>query len=488
MVRKLVSYIPRFWVSRIATAGVAVTTAAGCTLLLLLAAEFATTGMHGYATGLFIAITLGFFLAGLTMIPVGLLIHRWRLHGKIEPTKGTGPWSVLFSNKKARNTVVFLGVMTVINVLLIGGGGYSAAQYMDSPEFCGTTCHTVMEPEYQAYLRSPHSRVKCVDCHIGPGASWAVRSKLDGLRQVWSVLIGDYSRPTPAPVHELRPARGTCEKCHWPDKFYGNRVIFRMHYQEDEKNSPMVNILALKVGGARAHTGQLEGIHWHVSSDTRVEYDALDDKREKIGRIRVIRDGKVVDEFLPTEELLSEKVVETRTMDCVDCHNRPTHQFDGSPVQALEWALGHGKLDATVPYLRKLAPAILAREDRSRDSVEKEYLAELTAAYDKEYPELKPDAETLEKAAAGLASLYRRNVFPKMKVGWDTYPTHIGHAGDHQDVRGCFRCHDENHTTKEGKVLSQDCELCHQILADEESPSELEDPLKNMLGISEDDD
>jgi nitrate/TMAO reductase-like tetraheme cytochrome c subunit len=486
MVRKLVSWIPRFWVSRLATVGVAITTAAGCTLLLLLAAEFATAGMPGYASGLFVALALGFFMFGLALIPAGLLLHRWRHKGEVERPAGTGPWSTLFGNKSARRTILVLGIATVINLVLIGGGGYTAAKYMDSPQFCGTTCHTVMEPEYQAYLRSPHSRVKCVDCHIGPGASWAVRSKIDGLRQVWNVIIDDYSRPTPAPVHELRPARGTCEKCHWPDKFYGNRLISRMHFEEDAENTAVVTILALKVGGALAHGDRHEGIHWHVSPNTQVEYEALDDKREKIGRIRVLRDGEVVKEFLPPKELLEEKAHEIRTMDCVDCHNRPTHQFDGTPVQAVEWALEHGVLDPSTPYLRKLAPEILAREDRPRDGVEKEFLKDLSAAYDTQFPDVKPDEAALEKAAAGMATMYRRNIFPYMRVGWDTYPTHIGHAGEMQDLRGCFRCHDEKHKTADGQALSQDCEMCHQLLAQEEKPSELEESLKTMLGWIDD--
>ena len=485
--RSLFSWVPRFWVSRVATLGVAISTAAGCALLLVIAAEFATEGVGTYASGIFLLIILAFFILGLILIPLGLVFHRRRVRDEDEPARGYGPWSTLMKDKRARSTLIVLGLATVVNVLLIGGGGYRAAKYMDSPEFCGTVCHTVMEPEYQAYLRSPHSRVKCVDCHIGPGASWAVKSKIDGLRQVWHVIVGDYSTPTPAPVHELRPARGTCEKCHWPDKFYGSRVVFRMHYLPDEKNSREVNILALKVGGAHPKGGNHEGIHWHVSPDTQVEYEALDEKREKIGRIRVIRDGKVIKEFLPPKELLDAKVVETRTMDCVDCHNRPTHQFDGSPVQALDWAFGHGHLDAMVPYLRKLAPDILAAEDRPREGVEKVFLTELSAAYDKFHPELKPDDETLKEAAEGLAELYRRNVFPKMKVGWDTYPTHIGHAGEQEDLRGCFRCHDENHETKDGQALSQDCDLCHQILAQEENPAELDEVLRDMLGEGGDD-
>jgi hypothetical protein len=482
-VRTLLAWMPNFWISRISTLGVALTTLSGFVLLMALAATVFGGGFNVYVTAVLFLVMPGIFVLGLILIPFGIVRKR-RLDAKAgvpSPPDEKRPFTNLFRDKTARRNIVFLGAATFVNLLLIGGAGQKALSFMETPEFCGTVCHTIMQPEYEAHGRSPHSRVACVDCHIGPGASWAVKSKLDGLRQVWHALRGDYSRPIHAPVHTLRPARETCEECHWPDRFHGNRVIFRRHFLDDEENTGVVNALVLRIGGENPLSKEYEGIHWHVSANTQVRYEALDDKREKIGRIEVVRDGKVVAEYLPPPSDSPLEVREHRVLDCVDCHNRPTHQFDGSPAQAVDWAFGTGLLDRGVPFLRKLALPLLGRVDRPREGVEKEFEAELAAAYDAEHPDKKPDAAALAKAAAGLAELYRRNVFPQMQIGWDTYPTHIGHAGEAADVRGCFRCHDEKHKTADGKALSQDCELCHEMLAQEEKPEELDDQLKALF-------
>jgi nitrate/TMAO reductase-like tetraheme cytochrome c subunit len=84
----------------------------------------------------------------------------------------------------------------VANVAIGSQLAYSAVNYMDSVSFCGKTCHTVMQPEYTAYQNSPHSRVECVKCHIGPGAGWFVKSKLSGTRQLLAVTFNTYPRPS----------------------------------------------------------------------------------------------------------------------------------------------------------------------------------------------------------------------------------------------------------------------------------------------------
>ena len=177
-----------------------------------------------------------FFVGGLLLIPIGLWLRR---RGEAKGVKVHPDGSVMevLQKPRVKRTLVILGGATVLNIIIIGLVGTKAVAYMETPEFCGTLCHDVMEPEYAAYQRSPHSRVSCVDCHIGPGASWAVKSKLDGLRQVWHTVWGDYNRPIHAPVHHLRPARDTCEQCHRPEKFHGNRLFTRVHYQEDETAS-----------------------------------------------------------------------------------------------------------------------------------------------------------------------------------------------------------------------------------------------------------
>ncbi|MDJ0973026.1 MAG: NapC/NirT family cytochrome c [Planctomycetota bacterium] len=483
MFKRFNAWIPRIWDSPTALVGAILATVSGCTLVLVLAAEFASPTKNAYAAAALLLIVPLFFLLGLMLIPIGLWMRRRRRRkAGLEPRDRSGTAVLTMPVRK----LALIGGLTFVNLLIIGMVGHTAMTYMDTPEFCGTACHSVMHPEYEAYLRSPHSRVSCVQCHIGPGASWAVKAKLDGARQLWHTVVGDYKRPIDAPVHTLRPSRDTCEQCHWPAKFHGSRVAHWMHYEADEANSQTVNVVVLKIGGENPTTGKYEGIHWHVSPKTQVRYEALDKKRELIGKVTVLEDGEAVREYLPTEEMRDKPVLETRVMDCVDCHNRPSHIFDGSPEIAFDWALTEGVLDASVPYLKKLGLPLLAREDRARDraSLEQAFRTELGAAYDEHHADAKPDGETLALAARGLATLYRRNVYPSMKIGWDEYPSHLGHRGEQADRRGCFRCHNETHATSEGEVLSQDCELCHQQLADEESLEDLEDSLRDViLGI-----
>lgn len=478
---RIANWLPRLWSNWISLLGVVITTVIGCVLLFALAQQFVAPTTNTYALA-FILLVLPFgFLLGLGLIPLGLFVYRKRIAAQ-EPGGDSllAAMGTVVGSRTLRRRALFVGVLTVVNIVILGGAGQQAAQFMDSPKFCGTVCHEVMAPEYEAYLRSPHSRVACVECHIGEGASWAVKAKIDGLRQVWGVMTNDFSRPIPAPVHTLRPARDTCEECHWTEKFHGNRVTHRMHYKADEANTAEVNLFVLKVGGRNPKTGELEGIHWHVRSDIEVRYEALDDKREQIGKVTVLKGGEVVAEYLPPEGK-GGAAKESRTMDCIDCHNRPTHNYDGAPAYALNFAFESGLLDAGTPWLRALAEPILLREDRDRDTVEAEYRKELAAAYDAQYPDAKPDAAKLDKAAAGMAELYRRNIWPKMKIGWDTYPTHLGHRGGDGDMRGCFRCHDDEHATKEGKTLSQDCDMCHEFLAEEVVLDELSDNLKSLV-------
>ena len=134
------------------------------------------------------------------------------------------------------------------------------SDYMDSVTFCGQTCHTVMQPEYTAYQNSPHSHVECVKCHIGPGASWFVKSKLSGVGQVFAVTFNTYPKPIPTPVHNLRPARETCETCHWPQKYGEDRVQVINKFADDETNTITKTVLLMKIGGGNHGIG-IHGTH-----------------------------------------------------------------------------------------------------------------------------------------------------------------------------------------------------------------------------------
>ena len=101
--------------------------------------------------------------------------------------------------------MLFVAIMTAINVPIFAIATYSGTVFMESTQFCGQTCHSVMDPEYTAYQRSPHARVACVECHIGPGAPWFVRSKLSGSYQVLAVTFNLYPRPIPDAHSQFAP-------------------------------------------------------------------------------------------------------------------------------------------------------------------------------------------------------------------------------------------------------------------------------------------
>jgi hypothetical protein len=478
VLRKLLSILPTLWVNWITVAGTVITTVAGCTLLMAFAADALAPVSNQYTAAALFLIGPAVFLFGLLLIPIGLFYERRRHPERRQTDEVLQAFRSAVADKKSRRRILFFLGATLANIAILGAIGNRGLAFMNSAEFCGTLCHTVMQPEYDAYMRSPHSRVACVDCHIGAGASWAAKAKIDGLRQVWAVITDSFNRPIPAPVHELRPARDTCEQCHWPDKFHGNRVAFSSTYKSDEENTLELSAYVLNVGGVSPRTGEYQGIHWHVSPDIEVRYEALDDKREQIGKVTWTEKGELKGEYeVPGEDRPAK---ETRVMDCVDCHNRPTHIYDHSPEHAIDRSFTEGRLDRSLPFLRKVAVQVLTEADFGEAEAEDELLRALNAGYDKEHSDSKPPAKKLEAAAEVLADLYRLNISREMKVGWDTYPDHLGHRGDDRDKRGCFRCHDDEHATKSGTLLRQDCDLCHELLHMEEGIDDLSDALRAL--------
>ncbi len=489
--RYLTQFLPRLWVNWITLLGSVITTLSAAAILVFLAVE-TTAPEHNRYTSTFLVLVLPFLFAlGLVIIPIGLWVDR-RQAKRRDPAVARNAleaaMDMAMRDRVSRRRILFVALATPVNIMIFAAAGHRTVSYMETPQFCGTTCHSVMQPEWEAYNRSPHSRVECVQCHIGPGASWAVKAKINGLHQVYAVLAKDYRRPIPTPVEHLRPSRDTCEQCHWPEKFTGNKVKLFPHFKDDKDNTPAFNAMLVRVGGQNPRSGKDEGIHWHVRANMAVNYQYLDARRQKIGKITVVEDGKTIAEFLPPGP--PQKAVGERTMDCIDCHNRPTHIYDGTPHQAVDSAMNAGLLDQKVPFLAQLASEILAKPGAPRDGAEAAFGQALAQAYATKHPEVKPSVEQLGKAAATMARLYRRNVYPSMGIDWNTYRTNLGHMGgaDNENV-GCFRCHDGDHvaTMPDGskRELSQDCELCHETLAAEEKPEEFDDSLKAMLPRSE---
>src|SRR5262249_6975035 len=233
-----------------------------------------------------------FFVLGLVLIPIGVVLdHRRRAKG-LEPRRLP---KIDLNDPIHQRTIGILLALTFANVLIVSLAAFRGVEYMDSTQFCGQVCHTVMEPEFTAHRDGPHSRVPCVDCHIGSGAPWFVKSKVDGTRQVIAVMFNTYSRPIPSPVHDLRPARDTCEECHWPNKFHGDKVEVIPSYGDDEKNTASPTRLMLHVGGGPSTLGLGRGIHWHTQAE--VEYVTLDEKRQTIPYVKSTGPDGVVHEF-----------------------------------------------------------------------------------------------------------------------------------------------------------------------------------------------
>jgi nitrate/TMAO reductase-like tetraheme cytochrome c subunit len=450
-------------------AGAVITTVSAVLFLTLFVLDL--VGFHGgpYVGILAFLIIPGLFLFGLLLIPLGLWRERRRLAAGGARAEGLPVWD-LNQDRVRRNVLVFL-LLSVVNVVILAAATYKGVEVMESTPFCGATCHTVMEPEYTTYKRSPHARVGCVECHIGEGANWFVKSKLSGSWQLVSVAFDLYPRPVPAPVHNLRPARETCEQCHWPNKFVGDRFRVRTHYSEDETNSETKTVLVVKVGGRQA--GRSHGIHWHVDPDHVVRYRS-DEKRQTIYEVEMsAKDGTVRRYKSPAADSPEgANATEWRTMDCVDCHNRPTHVYR-SPAQELDDAILDRRIDPALPYVRREGLKALSVEYPSHEAARAGIAKAITDFYASSYPQVAAEQkEAVAAAGRALGDIWAWNVFPAMNVKWGTYVNHIGHPEMSGEV-GCFRCHDEQHATADGRTISQDCSTCHVVLAQEEKDPEI---------------
>ncbi len=415
---------------------------------------------------------LGIFIAGLMLIPAGWYFRRKKLRAKGEDVKSKPPLTL--RSPELRKLATFVAVATFANVVIAGQLTYSAVDYMDTDRFCGEVCHTVMQPEFTAYQQSPHARVACVDCHIGPGASWFVRSKLSGMGQVIAVATDSYPRPIPSPVENLRPARETCETCHWPERYTGDKVVVHTAYAEDEQNSATSTVLLMKVGG-RAWNGTV-GIHGaHLADNTTIEYIATDRERQTIPRVIFTGpDGKQTVFNAAGSDVTPEQLAagERRVMDCVDCHNRPTHIYQ-LPGRALDDAMASGHISPSLPFVKKQALAALQVDYPSREAAQLQIAMTLDGYYKQSYPDVYAQKQQrVREAITAVQGIYARNIFPEMKVTWGTYVNNLGHM----DFPGCMRCHDGSHTSEDGNYIPVDCDTCHQLAAmDEKNPAILSD-------------
>jgi len=434
--------------------GIAIATAMAAVFLVLVALHLAGFLKNPYV-GLLVFIALPLlFLTGLALIPAGAwwTARRRAHHG------GTPDWPVIDLRQPRQRTIALAVIaLTAVNVLIVALAANGAVHAMESNAFCGQVCHTTMEPQATAHRVWPHASVSCTQCHVGPGAGSFVEAKLAGTRQLFHVVTGRVPKPIPPPSQLIQPARATCEGCHWPDSFHGDVVRVVREYAADEANTESSTTLRLHVGGGSRRLGSGSGIHWHMNLDNRIDFIASGEREEVIPYVRVTdRQGQVREYFAEgtTRDQVAGKPV--RRMDCMDCHNRPAHTFDVSPERAVNAALADGRIPRQLPFVRREAVNAVRESYQDKQAALKEIAQRLTRFYDERGG---VDPAMVRRAVAATQDVWATNVFPAMRVTWGTYPNHIGHV----DSPGCSRCHDDSHKAADGKVISQDCELCHTV-------------------------
>jgi hypothetical protein len=408
----------------------------------------------------------GFFTASLAFTGLGMFL-KWRKTRKHGIQYGLLPGS---TPARRYLSLALAGVITIGWLLLSLFGTYQAYQYTDSNAFCGLACHQVMKPEYTAYTHSPHARVGCVECHIGPGADWFVKSKITGMHQLWAVAANSYKTPIKTPLHDLRPAQDTCEHCHWPARFSGAMERVTSHYASDKENTPVRYKLLMNVGGGHAEFGQVGGAHWHVSGEWTVHYLPTDEMRQDIPYVRVTyKDGRVEEFATPDFDRKQLDEDRLRKMDCLDCHNRPSHIFK-SGNRALNEAMAQGFISPKLPFIKKTALEVVSAEYKT----EAEALAAIDRrldAYAKEIQLSDAQKPLLEEARAQIKRVYSSNFFPEHGVDYRAFVDNLGHF----EFKGCERCHDAKHKLLNGtKVITKDCNNCHTIVGQAFDAKEVE--------------
>ena len=362
-------------------------------------------------------------------------------------------WSRVGASKWLLAATVVVGLLILFGLFL---GGIAVFDWSESTPFC-SICH-VMKPEVTAYKSSPHARVDCGTCHVGPGPIAAVQAKLVNARYLWQAPTGFHPRPIPSPITSLRPVEVVCEQCHWPEKFYEDRMLTLSRYAQDEANSSTQTKLLIKTGGGSQKAGLGRGIHWHIENP--VYYIAADKQRQDIPWVQATFNGQTT-EYLSTDSQLTPEQIasaQKRKVDCIDCHNRATHIFQ-RPGDALDAAMATGAIAADLPFIKREGTKVL----------EKTYTTEQEAAtaiagvedlYRTQYPALYAQRKAdIQKAVAGLQAIFDNTEFPFMKVTWQTHPNNIGH----KDFPGCFRCHDGKHVSKGNQAIRLECNICHSV-------------------------
>jgi Ni/Fe-hydrogenase b-type cytochrome subunit len=398
-----------------------------------------------------------FVMLGVAVVLAGMFVQwlRWRRHKPLAFARYP-KWDLNVSRERKALLAVALASGVLVGPATYGTG--QAYVYTDSVPFCGAVCHA-MRPQYVTYLQSAHARVECAACHIGPGVSGYVVAKTRGMGELAAMVTNDFPRPIPVTDMALRPARGNCEHCHWRDNRVTARHVRRTYSLSDEPNTPWELEMLVPIDGADAQAaGYRRGAHWHVAA--RVEYLARD--TATIPWVRAVdpATGLSTVYALEGQSLTAAPDGTVRTMDCVDCHNRPSHRLT-APDESLDTALADGRVDRSLPFIKQQGVAALTASYTSRDEAASGIDRAIRGYYQQAYPQLYASHEpTVAAASTALRKIYESTIFPEMNARWSAYPTNDGHFTS----PGCFRCHDGQHKSASGRVISSDCATCHRIL------------------------
>ena len=436
-------------------------------MVFLLVVEAFSRRAHPYADLIVWIILPAFALCGVALFAFGIWRERRRERQGIA---GERRFAILdINDPKHRAAAIFLlGALTLLT-MLYGFAGYKAYEWSESTAFCGTMCHAVMGPEHRAHSRSVHAQIACADCHVGPGAKEFVLAKLRGTRQLIHLMADSYPRPIPTPVVDLRPSQEVCENCHGPKLQVHQRLESRDYFLSDEKNSRKTINVLFRMGATPAGAQQRPPkMHWHYSTTEEIAYAASDEKRTTIPWVRVKRlDGKER-VYRTADSKLSdaEAAASARKMDCTDCHNRVGHPF--RPAREILNALLATKLvDPSLPEIKRVSVEAIEAEYKSRDDALKGIDRSIREYYQKSHPGVASSkGAAITAAVHAVQTAYANNYDPHMKVTWKSFPNNQGHMSS----PGCFRCHDGNHRSDDGAVLSADCSTCHLLIGRVDDP------------------
>ncbi|MCO6510532.1 MAG: cytochrome c3 family protein [Aridibacter famidurans] len=400
---------------------------------------------------------------GFFIVLVGIFFERRRRRKFAADEIAEYPVLDLNDPRRRRSLIVFL-VFSILFLFVSAFGAYHAYEFTESVTFCGQICHEVMQPEFVSAGAAPHAELKCVECHVGGGAEWYARSKLNGVRQLVKVSFNTYDRPIKTPIHNMRPPNETCAKCHWPEKHHGEQLKVFTDFAYDEASTMSETKLLVKVGGGSPETGRVSGIHWHMNLGNEVTFIATDERRQNIPWVQLKDSKGNVTTYTRqgsnfTEEMIARS--EKKVMDCIDCHSRPAHIYL-SPNNAVDESILAGKLDRSLPFVKRTAVEVLTKDYQTTeqalatisDEFHKYYRDNHSAVYASKQP-------AINAAVAELRRVYRTYFFPEMKTDWRAHIDNIGHF----NAQGCFRCHDGNMRSAQGKVIRNDCAICHVTIS-----------------------